>query len=141
MPTNEVWSTVLRTCETKLNLEKNLRLVGKRRSNRRDSLCLGIRCREAFMPTFSLKKSLKRCENKPEVVDKGFWYLWVLNRLGLKYKHETFGRRNSIESLFSQLKERTKRFHNRFPFNSSFDSVQSWLESFMVFYNYWRWLC
>ncbi|RLI69964.1 IS6 family transposase, partial [Archaeoglobales archaeon] len=30
------------------------------------------------------------------------------------------------------------RFWNRFPYNSSFDSVQSWLESFMVFYNYWR---
>ncbi|HID42813.1 MAG TPA: IS6 family transposase, partial [Archaeoglobaceae archaeon] len=26
-------------------------------------------------------------------------------------------------------------------FNSSFDSVQSWLESFATFYNYWRCLC
>ncbi|RLI75880.1 IS6 family transposase, partial [Archaeoglobales archaeon] len=34
--------------------------------------------------------------------------------------------------------DRTKRFWNRFPFNSSFESVQSWLESFMMFYNYWR---
>ncbi len=69
------------------------------------------------------------------------WYLWVLNRLGLKYKHETFGCRNAVEGFFSKLKERTKRFHNRFPFNSSFDSVQSWLESFAAFYNYWKWLC
>ncbi len=32
----------------------------------------------------------------------------------MKYKHKTFGCRNSIESFFSQLKERTKRFRNTF---------------------------
>ena len=52
---------------------------------------------------------LKYCENKPEfVVDRGFWYLWAFKRLGLKYRHETFGDRNTIESLFSSLKEETK---------------------------------
>ena len=95
--------------------------------------------RSSFHAYVFLKEVLKHCENRPEVVvDRGFWYLWALNRLGLRYEHETFGRRNSIESLFSQLKERTKRFHNRFPYRSSFESVQSWLESFMAFYNYWR---
>ncbi|RLI83771.1 IS6 family transposase, partial [Archaeoglobales archaeon] len=53
------------------------------------------------------------------------------------YRHETW-LRNAVEGFFSRFKERTKRFWNRFPYNSSFDSVQSWLESFMVFYNYWR---
>jgi len=85
-----------------------------------------------------LKEVLKYCENKPEVVvDRGFWYKWALKRLGLKYKHETFGRRNAVEGFFFRLKERTKRFWNRFPFRSSFTSVQSWLESFIAFYNYW----
>jgi len=85
-----------------------------------------------------LKEVLKHCENKPDVVvDKGFWYKWALKRLGLKYRHETFGDRNVVEGFFSRLKERTKRFWNRF-LNSSFESAQSWLESFMAFYNYWR---
>jgi transposase-like protein len=63
------------------------------------------------------------------------WYVWALKRLGLKYEHEAFGKRNA-KSLFSQLKERTKRFNNRFPYRSSFESVQSWLESFAAFYTH-----
>ena len=58
-----------------------------------------------------LRKMLKYCENKPEiVVDKAPWYSWALDRLGLKYRHETFGKRNAVENFFSKLKERTKRF-------------------------------
>ncbi len=56
-------------------------------------------------------------------------------RAGLDCKHETFGERNAVERFFSLLKGRTKRFWNRFPFRSSFDSVQSWLESFVAIYN------
>ncbi len=33
-------------------------------------------------------REVKYCENKPEIiVDRGHWYLWVLKRLGLKYRH------------------------------------------------------
>ena len=40
---------------------------------------------------YVLKEILKH-ENKPEIiVDRGFWYKWALQRLGLKYRHETFG--------------------------------------------------
>jgi len=79
-----------------------------------------------------LKDVLKFCENKPEVVvDRGFWYRWALKRLGLSYRHETFGEKNAVEWFFSFLKSRTKMFFNRFPFRSSFDSVQSWLENFV----------
>jgi len=95
--------------------------------------------RSSFHAYVFLKEILKYCSNNPEiVVDRGFWYKWALQRLGLKYRHETFGERNAVEGFFSRFKERVKRFWNRFPFNSSFDSVQSWLESFMMFYNYWR---
>ena len=95
--------------------------------------------RSSFHAYVFLREILSYCENKPEiVVDRGFWYRWALQRLGITYKHETFGSRNAVEGFFSRFKERTKRFWNRFPYNSSFDSVQSWLESFMVFYNYWR---
>jgi len=49
-----------------------------------------------------LKEVLKYCENRPEiVVDREFWYLWALQRLGLKYRHETFGERNAVEGFFS----------------------------------------
>ena len=97
--------------------------------------------RSSFHAYAFIKEVLKFCENEPEVVvDRGLWYKWALQRLGLKYKHETFGERNAVEGFFSLLKERTKRFWNRFPFNSSFDSVQSWLESFEGLYNMERWL-
>lgn len=82
-----------------------------------------------------LKEVLKYCENKPEiVVDKGFWYKWVLNRLGLNTGTKPFGKRNAVERFFSLLKSRTRRFFNRFPYGSSFGSIQSWLENFMMFY-------
>ncbi len=87
--------------------------------------------RSSFHAYAFLKDALKFCENKPEVVvDRGFWYRWTLQRLGLNYRHETFGTINAVDGFFSLLKCRTERFFNRFPFNSSFDSVQSWLESF-----------
>ena len=58
--------------------------------------------REGFETYAFLKEVLKYCENNPEVVvDRGFWYKWALKRLGLKYKHETFGERNAVEILFS----------------------------------------
>ena len=83
---------------------------------------------------------MKYCENKPEVVDRSG--IKVLKRLELKYRYETFDERNAVEGfffkLFFKLKERTKRFWNRFPYRSSFNSIQSWLESFVAFYNYWR---
>jgi len=72
--------------------------------------CLAIwasESRGSFEAYVFLKEVLKYCENKPEiVVDRGFWYLWALKRLGLKYRHETFGDRNAVEGFFSRFKER-----------------------------------
>jgi transposase-like protein len=60
-----------------------------------------------------LRKVLDSCEGKPViVVDRGPWYRWALERLGMTYFHETFGNRNRIERLFREMKERTKRFYN-----------------------------
>ena len=127
--------------ETKLKLERKLIFVWTAVDVDTDE-CLAIWAsegRSSFHAYVFLREVLKYCENKPEVVvDRGFWYLWALQRLRLKYRHETFGERNAVERFFFRLKERTKRFWNRFPFRSSFDSVQSWLDSFMAFYNYWR---
>jgi len=60
-----------------------------------------------------LKMVLRSCDGKPiVVVDRGPWYRWALERLGITYFHETFGNNNRIERLFRELKERTKRFYN-----------------------------
>jgi transposase-like protein len=52
-----------------------------------------------------LKKALRMCTNKPLVlVDKGPWYRWTFEMLGLEYRHERF---------FRYLKERTTVFHHK----------------------------
>jgi putative transposase len=57
-----------------------------------------------------LRKVLDSCEGKPViVVDRGPWYRWALERLGITYFHETFGNRNRIDR---ETKNRTKRFYN-----------------------------
>ena len=61
----------------------------------------------------AIKKVLDSCEGKPFiVVDRGPWYRWALDRLGITYFQETFVKRNRIERLFREMKERTKRFYN-----------------------------
>jgi transposase-like protein len=43
-------------------------------------------------------KVLDSCEGKPFiVVDRGPWYRWALERLGITYLHEAFGKRNRIK--------------------------------------------
>ena len=45
-----------------------------------------------------LKMVLRSCDGKPiVVVDRGPWYIWALERLGMTYFHETFGNRNKID--------------------------------------------
>ena len=57
---------------------------------------------------------MKQCTNKPLIiVDRGPWYRWALDRLGLKYGHERFGMRNRVERFFRYLKERTAVFHHK----------------------------
>jgi transposase-like protein len=54
------------------------------------------------------------CTNKPLVlVDRGPWYRWALERLGLEYRYEKFGLRNRVERFFRYLNERTIVFHHK----------------------------
>lgn len=70
-----------------------------------------------------LRKVLRTCMGKPLIlVDKGPWYPWALNRLGLRWEHVTFGMRNRIERWFRTLKRRTKVFYNN----------ALWLNSFLL---------
>ncbi|KAA0006488.1 MAG: IS6 family transposase, partial [Thermoplasmata archaeon] len=82
------------------------------------------------------REILKYCNNKPVIkTDRGPWYRWTLQRLGLKHEYETFGERNAIEGWFNILKARLKRFWKRFPFNASKESVESWITAFVALYN------
>jgi transposase-like protein len=61
-----------------------------------------------------LRMVLGRCINKPLlIVDRGPWYRWTLERLGLKYMYQTFGMRDRVERFFRYLKERTIVFHHK----------------------------
>jgi len=60
-----------------------------------------------------IRMVLDRCFNKPLIiVDRGSWYRWALDRLGLKYQYQRFGLRNAVERFFGYLKQKTKRFYN-----------------------------
>ncbi|MCL7383690.1 MAG: DDE-type integrase/transposase/recombinase [Thaumarchaeota archaeon] len=70
-------------------------------------------CRNMIIALKFLRIVLDRCINKPLIiVDRGPWYRWALERLGLKYKYQRFGLRNAVERFFGYLKQRTKRFYN-----------------------------
>jgi len=87
-----------------------------------------------------MRKVLVRCVGKPLIlVDGGPWYSWVLDRLGLRWEHVTFGRRNPIERLFRTVKERTKGFYNNIPARvHKLVNVTFFLEIFAFWYNHLR---
>jgi len=83
-----------------------------------------------------LKRVSERCANGPLiVVDKGPWYPPALQGHGYPYRQERFGMRNAIESWFSILKHRTKRFYNNYPHGSSLRSARRWLEAYAAIHN------
>ena len=60
-----------------------------------------------------MRMVLDRCINKPTmIVGRGPWYRWALERLGLRYRYQRFGLRNTVERFFGYIKQRTKRFYN-----------------------------
>ena len=77
------------------------------------------------------------CDNEPLIlVDRGPWYRWAFQRLGIPFKHETFGWRTPIEQWYSQFKARVKRFWKRFPFHSSLESIRKWCNAWIGLYNF-----
>jgi transposase-like protein len=74
---------------------------------------LAIWSRNMLIAMKFLRIVLSRCVNKPLIiVDRGPWYRWALDRLGLKYRYQRFGLRNAAERFFGYIKQRTRRFHN-----------------------------
>lgn len=92
--------------------------------------------RSALDAELFLREAMEACTNRPLIlVDKGPWYPWALAQLGLRWRHVTFGKRNSIERWFGVLKARTKAFYNSFPHNSNLQNVKSFLETLIGLYN------
>ena len=58
----------------------------------------------------------------------------ALDRLGLDFRYEKRGNRNSVERIFGEVKRRTSSFSNTLS-NVSLSSAESWLEAFAVRWN------
>lgn len=83
-----------------------------------------------------LKGVLARCDNRPVIhVDRGVWYPWPLNLLGLDWQVTSGGVRNNVETWFGVLKERIGQFRRRWPVNASKSEVQAWVEAFAWLFN------
>jgi transposase-like protein len=68
------------------------------------------RSRNMLIAMKFLRIVLDRCLNKPLIiVDRGPWYRWALERLGLKYRYQRFGLRNAVERFFGYLKAEDKK--------------------------------
>jgi transposase-like protein len=85
-----------------------------------------------------LKKALRMCTDKPLVlVDKGPWYRWAFERLGLEYRHERLGMRNRVERFFRYLKERTAVFHHKLSardYAQGINNLKLFLNPFILYY-------
>jgi len=66
--------------------------------------------RNALAAYSFLKEVLKMCEVEELILDKGPWYRDALQRLGVRFRHESFGERSLVESVFSSFKQRTRIF-------------------------------
>jgi transposase-like protein len=91
----------------------------------------------SFLESYSfIRKVLKACENRPLFyVDRGPWYRYALDRMGLPWEHRTFGPRNPIEQWFGILKQRIKRFYKRWPHNADLVQVNEWIQSYVACYH------
>lgn len=73
---------------------------------------------------FFIKETLALCDKIPRfIVDKSPWLKDALDSLNLEYKHEIFGRRSLVESIFSSFKQRVTIF---FCSINSLNPVKCW---------------
>jgi len=66
--------------------------------------------RNALAAYSFLREVLKMCEVEELILDRGPWYRDALQRLGVRFRHENFGERSLVESVFSSFKQRAKIF-------------------------------
>jgi len=70
---------------------------------------LKVYCKNALTACSFLKEVLRMCEVEEVVLDRGPWYRDALS-LGIKFRHESFGERSLVESVFSSFKQRARIF-------------------------------
>jgi transposase-like protein len=58
----------------------------------------------------------------------------ALRRSGLRFRYERHGNRNSVESVFREVKRRTSSFSNTFSHVEP-ETAETWLQSFAVWHN------
>lgn len=68
------------------------------------------------------------------LVDGAPWLQTALHRIGLEFRHETNGDRNSVERVFKEVKRRTNQFANHFR-HASVESAENWLQAFATAWN------
>ena len=66
--------------------------------------------------------------------DKGPLYVSAVRKLPVKWFHETFGRRDVVRRWFFPIKHRLKKFYKRFTWNAKYETICSWLASFITLY-------
>ncbi len=92
--------------------------------------------RSSFEALQFLRAVVRRCTNRPLVlVDRGPWYRWALERLGLPWEHQTFRERGSVERWFGIFKQGAKLFWKRWPSNAKHGTPDSWCRAFVALYN------
>ena len=84
--------------------------------------------------TWTTKVVLSSSKGRVITTDKGWWYRRACRELGLEWRHETFGGRNAVERPFFPIKHRLRRFYKRFPWNAKYETIWSWLASFITLY-------
>ena len=76
----------------------------------------------------------QQIEQATILVDGATYLASALDRLGLDFRYEKHGKRNSVERVFREVKRRTSSFSNTFS-NASLSSAESWLQTFAVWWN------
>jgi transposase-like protein len=76
----------------------------------------------------------QQIEQATFLVDGATHLASALDRLGLDFRYEEHGNRNSVERVFREVKRRTSSFSNTFS-NASLSSAESWLQTFAVWWN------
>jgi len=122
----------------------------------RELVCIKAYTSRNYLTTLdSIKLVLRFCLNRDfEIItDKMPCYKQVCNRLGIKWKHVTFGERNRVEYVFRSFKFFTARFNNCLCVNLRKTSLiwdknywckrvlyllDLWCNMFMFYWNEWR---
>jgi len=82
----------------------------------RELICMKAYTARNYLITLDfIKQVLKYCADRKDVeiiTDKMPCYVQVCKRLGIRHRHETFGKRNCIERVFRAFKFLTARFNN-----------------------------